>query len=221
MECNLRDYCRQVKGILQRVFSWLCDDDENDSFERWYVMRQVNSKLQRRGGNMLAVVVVLGIAVVVVVAVMKSGVGPDGLYSHIDEYKAMADRQRGSIVDSGAVASGPVVVVNYERSGIDDMMKDLPRAMRAEMHSDVETVVIVTRQSTALGGSGAGGVIAPAMNVKGSYTISVMLFDKTGEPIDAHGITKKSAITGAGAEGELRRKADPEMVEWLLARLGG
>jgi len=176
--------------------------------------------IQRRGANLVAVILIIGVIAIAVVAFMQSGFGPDGLYSHISDYTAMLDNQTRDNVAENTSPIRPIVIVDYDHGRLDDLFDQLPATLRAENDPEVQTVVVITRQSTGIPGAAAGAV-APVMSAEGSYTITAYLFDRQGRSITAHNVTKKSVITGGGAEAELRAKADPEILKWIEDQLNG
>lgn len=176
--------------------------------------------IERRGANLVAVILIIGVIAIAVVAFMQSGFGPDGLHSHISEYMVMLDNQSRDNVAENTTPVGPIVIVDYDHARLDDLFDQLPTTLRAENDPAVQTVVVITRQSTGIPGA-ATGAVAPVMSADGSYTITAYLFDRQGRSINAHNVTKKSVITGGGAEAELRAKADPEMLKWIEDQIKG
>jgi len=179
------------------------------------------SRFKRRGLNLVVIVILIVAVIGIIVLVMQSGVGPNGVAANVDTYMQMFDNT-GTRVDGEKATpeAGPIVMVDYENARIDVLQDRDPAAFRAEMHPDVRTVVIITRRSTGMPGA-AVSAVAPVANVKGSYAITAILYNQHGRYIDAHTIQKESVISGAGAEGELRADADPQMVDWILEKVGG
>ncbi len=166
----------------------------------------------RLGISPVAVVVLLAAIILVVVLVLNSGVGPDGLTSHVSDYIAMLDNKSGGAPTAKAV--GPAVVVDVEGKQIDEMHSRLPSALRAENHSQVQTVILLVRSGTGIGAGTSMG-LGVAMDQGGSYALSAFLYDKSGAAIGSHSVVKKTTMTGAGEEAQAKADADQEMLAWL------
>jgi hypothetical protein len=164
------------------------------------------------GVSAVAIVIVLAVIVVIIVAITGSGVGPDGLTSHVEHYIAMLDN-RGTAAP-GAKASGRAVVVDSEMKRIDHLHDRLPSDIRAQKHSEAETVIVLVRSST---GSGAGMSVglAPASLQQGSYSIAAFVFDRAGKHIASHSVNYSTSSTGTGEEAEAKAKADRDMLAWI------
>ncbi len=170
------------------------------------------TRRSHRGISAVAIVILLAIVIGIVFLVMQSGVGPDGLTAHVDDYIAMLDNRPTGAPAGKAV--GPAVVVDSEMKRIDELHDRLPGSLRAGSHSQVNTVIVLVRNSTGIGAGVATGLGVVSSN-EGSYSISAFLFDKAGHPIGAHTVTKKTSMSGAGAEAEAKSQADQEMLAWL------
>lgn len=164
------------------------------------------------GISPVAVVVLLAAIILIVVLILNSGVGPDGLTSHVSDYIAMLDNKSGGAPAGKAV--GPAVVVDVEGKQIDTMHNRLPSALRAENHSQVQTVILLVRSGTGIGAGTAMGM-GVAMDQGGSYALSVFLYDKSGTAIGSHSVIKKTTMTGAGEEAQAKSDADKEMLAWI------
>lgn len=169
----------------------------------------------RRANTAVIVIVVLVIAVAIALLVFKSS---ESLTAHVPDYIQMRD-EAFSAQATDAAPQAPAVVVDYERKRIDDLHKQLSSALRAEAHADVQSVVIIIRSSTGLPGASMGIAIASAQ--EGSYSIAALIYDSEGSLLRAHSINKKTAMTGAGAEGEAAIEADAEMIDWIKAQFDG
>lgn len=170
--------------------------------------------IRRHSSGVSAVAVVVLIAVIVGIAflVMQSGVGPDGLTSHVDDYIAMLDNRTAAA--PGAKAAGRAVIVDSEMKRIDELHSRLPGALRAEKHSEVDTVVVLVRTSTGIGAGTATGLGVATMQ-QGMVSIAAFVFDKNGTAIASHSVTEKTAMSGAGAEAEAKAKVDRDMLAWI------
>jgi len=164
------------------------------------------------GVSAVAIVIVLAVIVVIIVAITSSGVGPDGLTSHVDHYIAMLDN-RGT-GEPGAKASGRAVVVDSEMKRIDGLHDRLPSSIRAQKHSEVDTVIVLVRSGTGIGAGMSVG-LAPASLQQGSYSIAAFVFDQAGKPITAHSVNYTTSSSGTGEEAEAKAKADRDMLEWI------
>lgn len=164
------------------------------------------------GISPVAVVVLLGVIILVVVLVLNSGVGPDGLTSHVNDYIAMLDNRPNNPLTGKAV--GPAVVVDVEGKQIDTLHDRLPSALRAENHGEVGTVILLVRSGTGIGAGSSMG-LGVAMDQGGSYAIGAFLYDKSGTPLGAHSVIKKTTMTGAGEEAQAKAEADQEMLAWI------
>lgn len=178
-------------------------------------------KLKRRGLNFVGVVLIIIVLIAIVVIFMTSSMGPDGVAAHVDDYIQMYDNAGRPDADNAVPADpGPVAIIDYENNRIDILQDQLPRGNKAEFHPDVKTIAFVIRRSTGMPGA-AVGAVAPVANVKGSYSITAVLYKPTGEYIGGHTIQRESVISGAGAEGELRAESDPQMLDWILEQVNG
>ncbi len=166
----------------------------------------------RPGVSAVAIIIVLAIVVVVLVVVSQSGMGPDGLAAHVDDYIAMLDN-RGS-GSPGARFSGRAVVVNSEMKSLDELHNRLSSSLRAQNHSEVETVIVLVRSGTGIGAGMSVG-LAPASLQQGSYTISAFVFDAAGKPIASHSVNYQTSSSGTGEEAEAKAKADRDMLAWI------
>lgn len=174
----------------------------------------MNSRHQR-GVSAVAIVIVIAVVVVILVLILNSGVGPDGLTAHVDHYIRMLDNRAPAA--PGARPTGLAVVVDSEMKRIDALHDRLPSAIRATKHSEVGTVIVLVRSGTGIGAGFTSG-LSPATLQQGSYTISAFLFDKAGNPILNHSVTKKTSMSGAGAEAEAKGEADRDMLAWIQSQ---
>ncbi len=125
----------------------------------------------RSGVSAVAIIIVLAVVVVILVVVSQTGMGPDGLAAHLDDYVAMLDNRGSGPAD--ARFTGRAVVVDSEMKRLDDLHDRLSSSLRAQNHSEVETVIVLVRSGTGI-------------QVAGGEEIDVVV----AEPVhfgDAHG----------------------------------
>lgn len=172
-------------------------------------------KPHRSGISAVAIIIVLAVVVVILVVVSQTGMGPDGLAAHVDDYIAMLDNRGAG--PASARFTGRAVVVDSEMKRLDDLHDRLSSSLRAQNHSEVETVIVLVRSGTGIGAGMSVG-LAPASLQQGSYTISAFAFDRNGKPLGSHSVNYQTSSSGTGEEAEAKAKADRDMLAWIEGR---
>ncbi|MFG0330791.1 MAG: hypothetical protein ACF8PN_12955 [Phycisphaerales bacterium] len=171
------------------------------------------SRVARRGNSLIGLALLILVIGVVVIFLMQSPMSPTAVNAHVDEYMALFDDTDRNNPTGGSPLP-PAVVVDYEMSRIDDLHGRMTPGRRAEKHDEVGSIIVLIRTSTGMPGATAPGLAVASAN-KGMYSIAAFIMHTDGTLLRSTSVRKESAISGAGAEGEIRPQVEQEILAWI------